>query len=190
MDGTLEGKLRELAKASGKAEGFDRAVRAHVSEVLLDWEVLAPLVEELLRGVQDEWEDDSRCKERKHYHRAWVRGFVAACMERGMEPEQVLVPLAHLSLLTSYDEGIMLHVFASSLGYGIGQAWAAVSRDEGARRQWLEAMRRGLKEGYRTLLEDDADLDPELMVPETRVLSAAEHGMNTSAFLGVIKRPF
>lgn len=190
MDGTLEGHLRELAKASGKAEGFDRAVRAHVSGLPLDWEVLAIVVEDLLRGVQEEWEDDARCKERKHYHRAWVRGFVAACMERGMEPEQALVPLAHLSLLTSYDEGIMLHVFASSLGYGIGQAWAAVSRDEGARKRWLEAMRHGLKEGYKTLADENEELDPELMVPEARVLSAAEHGMNTASFLGAFKRPF
>lgn len=186
---SLRDSLRQHLRSNLKARGFDQAVRDRVLEVPSDWQVLSSIVEDLLRGVQEELEADDRCKERKHFHRAWVRGFVTACAERGMPASEVLVPLAHLALLVSYDEGIMLRVFAGSLGHGIGQAWALTS-DEAQRPIWLAALREGLQQGLRTLASENPDPDPELVAPEARILAAAESGMNTGAFFGFFKRPF
>ncbi|MNX17188.1 hypothetical protein D3C86_470670 [compost metagenome] len=179
----LRDALRRCLADSPQARGFDEAVRTHVARTSLDWKALAPIVEELVRGVQEELEADERCKERKHAHRAWIRGFVMACAEGGLRGEKALVPLAHLTLLTCYDEGIMLRVFASSLGYGAGQAWAEISRDDAERKAWLAALQAGVLEGLKTLAEDVPELDPELMAPEGRILGALERGMGLGAFV-------
>lgn len=181
-DRLREALARNLQTAT-RARGFDAVVRAEIVAIPLDWATLAPIVEGLVRAVQEELEEDARCKERKHFHRAWVRGFVTACAERGMTGEAALIPLAHLTLLTCYDEGIMLRVFASSLGYGVGQAWADVSGDEAERQVWLEALRRGIREGLRALADEAEALDPELVAPEAALFGAAERGMALGGFL-------
>lgn len=179
----LRDALRRCLAASPQAHGFDVAVREQVAGMSLDWQTLAPVVEGLVRGVQEELEADERCKERKHAHRGWVRGFVTACAQGGLRGEKALVPLAHLTLLTCYDEGIMLRVFASSLGYGAGQAWAEVSGDDAERKAWLAALQTGVREGLKTLTADLPEPDPELMAPEGRILGALERGMGLGAFV-------
>jgi hypothetical protein len=184
----LRQALSHVAATSRQAHGFDATVRerltvARRAGMPFDWEMLAPIVEDLLRAVQEELDADERCKERKHFHRAWVRGFVTACAEGGLKGESALTPLAHLTLLTSYDEGIMLRVFASSLGYGVGQAWADLSGDEGERKLWLEALKKGIREGLATLLAEWPEGDPELMAPEKTIVAAMERGLATGAFL-------
>lgn len=180
---TLREALSRNIQTASRAQGFDAVVRAEIAALPLDWAILAPVVEDLVRAVQEELEADARCKERKHFHRAWVRGFVTACAERGMRGKEALLPLAHLTLLTCYDEGIMLRVFASSLGYGVGQAWADVSGDGTERRDWLAALRQGIREGLGALAGDAEALDPELVAPEAALFGAAERGMALGGFL-------
>lgn len=179
----LRDALTRCLADSPQARGLDDVVRAHVSRVSLDWQTLAPIAEDLVRAVQETLEADERCKDRKHAHRAWVRGFVTACAQGGLRGERALVPLAHLTLLTCYDEGIMLRVFASSLGYGVGQAWADVSKDETERKAWLAALQTGIREGLNVLAEEEPVPDPELMAPEGRILGALERGMGLGAFV-------
>lgn len=179
----LRDTLKRHLAASPQARGLDAAVRDHVAKTSHDWQNLAPIVEDLLRGVQDDLEADDRCKERKHAHRAWIRGFVTGCADGGLRGERALLPLAHMTLLTCYDEGIMLRVFASSLGYGVGQAWAEVSRDEAERQAWLAALQAGIREGLKALEEDVPDPDPELMASESRILGALERGYALGGFL-------
>ena len=179
----LRDAMTRCLAASPQARGFDVAVRDHVASLPLDWQTLAPIVEDLVRGVQEELESDDRCKERKHAHRAWVRGFVTACAQGGLRGERALVPLTHLTLLTCYDEGIMLRVFASSLGYGVGQAWAEISGDEAERKAWLAAMQAGVREGLKALAEDASEPDPELTASESRILGALERGYGLGGFL-------
>ena len=179
----LRETLKQSLAASSQARSLDVSVRDHVAKTPLDWQDLAPLVEDLLRGVQDELEADERCKERKHAHRAWIRGFVTGCAHGGLRGEGALLPLAHLTLLTCYDEGIMLRVFASSLGYGVGQAWAEISRDDAERQAWLAALQAGIREGLKALEEDVPEPDPELMASESRILGALERGYALRGFL-------
>lgn len=180
----LNNGLVESLAMSTKAAGFDVATYdAVMSLPRSGWEVLAPGFEGILRGVQEQLCGADLCRERKHFHRAWLRGAMIGLIRRGMSPDEAIVPLAHLSLLTAYDEAVMLPVFGYSFGWAAGQAMVAVG---GSPRAWHAALERGLRLGLETL-HKQGDVVPSIHVGDERVLSAARSGMKTAAMLARLK---
>lgn len=155
----------------------DQVVRARS----LDWEDLGPLVEAAHRGVQQDLPGWTQCQARRRRHRAWVYGLVKGCRDLGADPLDHLLPLVHLSLLLSYDEGILLRVFAHTLGMGIGDAWVDAARDAEEWPKWCAAFEKGLAAGMETLEREYAPLRPELLDPLARILESGLKGMRAAA---------
>jgi hypothetical protein len=174
---------------------FDRVARQMVGdEVAFAGDAAGTAIVEaavrLKRLVQDTWTEDTKkaCKARKIYHRAWLRGLVAGAVERGLSAPVLGQALAIATVPVAYEEAIPLPVYAYSLGYGFGQAWATVSRDERDRQEWLAGLQRGVDEAENHLRAGAAyhgvDLDPDLVPPDERAVDNVEAGFHLGSFTG------
>lgn len=181
-------------QAGAGPRSFDRTVRALVRESGPELGEIVGAAVRLNRLVQDTWQEDTRqeCKLRKLYHRAWLRGLVAGAVERGIPGAALAEGIAIATVPVAYEEAIALPVYAYSIGYGFGQAWATVSRKESERLEWLAALKRGVGEGERRLREAAAyhrqELDPELAPENDKAVENVESGFHLGSFTGFFSR--
>lgn len=169
---------------------FDRAVYEAVMGLpKLGWETLGPFFENLLRDVNAQLSGPTLCGYRKQYQRAWIRGAGVALFRRNMSPRQALVPLAHLTLLTSYDEGVPCHVFSHTCAWGLGQVWGIISRDRKTHAEWEEALLSGVELGLKTLRSQETEILPSMLKSDKDVLSAAKNGYKVGSLLALAKSP-
>lgn len=169
---------------------FDRAVYETVMGLsTFGWDTLGPFFETLLRDVNEQLSGPTLCGYRKQYHRAWIRGAGVAFAHRNMRPSQALAPLAHLSLLVSYDEDIPCQMFSHTCGWGLGQAWGIVSRDRRAHAEWEECLLNGIELGLQTLREQEAEIPSSMLRSDRDVLTAAKNGYKVGSVFALAKSP-
>lgn len=186
----LAGALLAHHASGAGPKSFDKVARAIIAQSEADIAQVVDGAVRLNRLVQDTWEDDTKqaCKLRKLYHRAWLRGVVTGAVERGFLPADVAEGIAMATVPVAYEEAIALPVYAYSIGYGFGQAWAAISRKEGERQEWLAALKRGVGEGERRLREaaayHDQPLDPDLAPEDDKAVDNVESGFHLGSFTG------
>jgi len=180
---------------AGGPRGFDRVARALVRETTpVDLDAVVQAAVKLNHLVQDTWAEDTKaaCKQRKLYHRAWLRGLVAGAAEAGIPGTDLARGIAGATVPVAYEEAIPLPVYAYSIGYGFGQAWAAVSRKEVDRQEWLAALRTGVEEAEEKLRYaasyHHVELDPDLVPGDGRSGRNAESGFHLGTLAGIFTR--
>lgn len=182
--------LERVLVQEAPGRNLDVAIYEAVMETpTLDWNVLAPGVERILREVQERLVGPL-CGQRKKLHRAWIRGIVVGLVRRGMGVSEAIIPLIHLALLTSYDEGIQATVFSLSCGWGVGQGWAIASRDGAERAQWKSSLMQGVTLAIGSLKRRENELIPKMVPDDARILGAANNGFDVGSLRALTKPPF
>lgn len=186
----LAGALLSHHASGAGPRSYDKVARAIIAQAEADLDGVVEAAVRLNRLVQETWEEDTRgaCKLRKLYHRAWLRGLVAGAVERGISAPVVAEGIALATVPVAYEEAIALPVYAYSIGYGFGQAWAAISRKEPERQEWLAALKRGVGEGEARLRAAAAyhhqELDLELAPEDDKAVDNVESGFHLGSFTG------
>ncbi len=176
--------------AGGAPKAYDKVARALIAQMQPDLESVVAAAVRLNRLVQEQWEEDTRaaCKFRKLYHRAWLRGLVSGAVEGGIPAPDLAEGIARATVPVAYEEAIPLPVYAYSIGYGFGQAWATICRNETQRHEWLAALKRGVGAGEDLLHEGAAyhgqELDPDLAPTDRRAVENVESGFHLGSFTG------